>query len=133
MNNLDKMDILEAECVLGDDNLPLLNNASNVSNNTSSVVRIDANGRTSVDRIGKRGNQSQNVIQNKIKNDPWFRKTIDENKMLERHIRFLKHIIEKEQQRCNFKEVIFGKKEKEEKEIDDDTKINEQETNDLKD
>mmetsp|Transcript_54928 Transcript_54928/g.49434 ORF Transcript_54928/g.49434 Transcript_54928/m.49434 type:complete len:182 (+) Transcript_54928:153-698(+) len=108
------MDILEAESVLGgDDNLALNNLAApSTTDNTTSVIHIDANGKTSVDRIGQRRNRNgqQNGVKDKIKNDPWFRKMNNENKMLERHIRFLKHIIEKEQQRCNFKEIIFGKK-----------------------
>merc|ERR1712129_387166 len=44
-----------------------------------------------------------------VEGDPWFAKMKDENQMLERHIRTLRHIIERETQRCNFKEIIVGK------------------------
>ena len=44
-----------------------------------------------------------------IQENPWFHKVIEENKMLERHIRFMQHIIQRETARCNFREIITGK------------------------
>eukprot|EP00483_Globobulimina_turgida_P003963 UN03971 len=81
VNNLDSLDIVDAESMVNQENNKILNQGT-----TSGVM-------------------SQRVF-----DDPWFQKIIEENRMLERHIRFLRHIIERETQRCNFKEIIVGKK-----------------------
>lgn len=52
---------------------------------------------------------SSYLMAQSVEGDPWFDKMKDENQMLERHIRTLRHIIERETQRCNFKEIIVGK------------------------
>eukprot|EP01084_Bolivina_argentea_P060957 111371_1 len=81
VNNLDSLDIVDAESMLSPEKHQMLN-----------AVRCG------------------NGIPQIINDDPWFQRIIEENRMLERHIRFLKHIIERETQRCNFKEIIVGKK-----------------------
>ena len=55
------------------------------------------------------GTESDYLMEQSVDGDPWFNKMNEENKMLERHIRTLRHIIESETQRCNFKEIIVGK------------------------
>merc|ERR1711992_229321 len=52
---------------------------------------------------------SSYLMAQSVEGDPWFDRMKDENQMLERHIRTLRHIIERETQRCNFKEIIVGK------------------------
>jgi len=79
VNNLDSLDIVDAESMINQKNNQLLNNPNNP------------------------------MVSNRLNEDPWFQKISDENRMLERHIRFLRHIIERETQRCNFKEIIVGK------------------------
>eukprot|EP01084_Bolivina_argentea_P309422 535203_1 len=81
VNNLDSLDIVDAESMVNQENRTMLQTAAGAST----------------------------AMAHQINNDPWFHKITDENRMLERHIRFLRHIIERETQRCNFKELIVGK------------------------
>ncbi len=79
VNNLDSLDIVDADSMLSPEKHQMLNSG-----------------------VGA------NSIPQRINEDPWFQKIIEENRMLERHIRFLRHIIQREIQRCNFKEIIVG-------------------------
>jgi len=80
VNNLDSLDIVDAESMVNQENSKTLT-----------------------------GGNPTNAMNQRMNNDPWFQKITEENRMLERHIRFLRHIIERETQRCNFKEIIVGK------------------------
>eukprot|EP00485_Elphidium_margaritaceum_P002901 CAMPEP_0202703252 /NCGR_PEP_ID=MMETSP1385-20130828/16110_1 /ASSEMBLY_ACC=CAM_ASM_000861 /TAXON_ID=933848 /ORGANISM="Elphidium margaritaceum" /LENGTH=447 /DNA_ID=CAMNT_0049361073 /DNA_START=318 /DNA_END=1661 /DNA_ORIENTATION=+ len=52
----------------------------------------------------------QSQIQQQVDDSPWFQRIIEDNKMLERHVRLLRHLIEQETQRCHFREMIVNKK-----------------------
>lgn len=78
-----------------------------IVNNLDSLDIVDAESMVNHSKLSP---SSSNVVSQRINDDPWFQKIMEENRMLERHIRFLRHIIERETQRCNFKEIIIGKK-----------------------
>ena len=76
-----------------------------------SVMHCSKNGTPFIDAYCERnglGGGGKQHLKKIISQDPWFQKMIDENGMLERHIRFMRHIIESEQKRCDFKQLIIG-------------------------